>query len=161
MHAMRVCYVDCSQSPIFSWDRLDIPRLNVRGILIFKCTEGAGVWDYSFLGVGWGGGVFFYFSRFLPNCPRPLSSSDTNGGWQPVTQSARSRWSLRKTEDCEQSICYVTDNSLFFNSKGIPVQKLLKPWVFSLFSLFLEYSFSHQSLWAAWGKKWSKKSYWL
>ena len=38
---------DCSQSPIFSWDRLDIPRLTVTGILIFKCTEGAGVGDYS------------------------------------------------------------------------------------------------------------------
>ena len=34
--------LDCSQSPIFSWDRLDIPRLTVTGILIFKCTEGAG-----------------------------------------------------------------------------------------------------------------------
>ena len=33
--------------PIFSWDRLDIPRLTVTGILIFKCTEGAGVGDYS------------------------------------------------------------------------------------------------------------------
>ena len=35
--------VDCSQSPMFSWDRLDIPRLTVTGILIFKGTEGAGV----------------------------------------------------------------------------------------------------------------------
>ena len=135
MHAMRVtCYVDCSQSPIFSWDHLDIPRLNVKGILIFKCTEGAGVRDYSSEG---GGGGIFYFSRFPPNCPRPLSSSDTNARWQPVTQSARSRWSFRII--------------LFFNSKGIPVEKLLKLWVFSLFSLFLEYSFSHQSLSAAWG----------
>ena len=44
--------VDCSQSPIFSWDRLDIPRLTVTGILIFKGTEGAGVGDYSSGGVG-------------------------------------------------------------------------------------------------------------
>ena len=43
--------LDCSQSPIFSWDRLDIPRLlTVTAILILKCTEGAGVGDY-----GWGG----------------------------------------------------------------------------------------------------------
>ena len=48
--------VDCSQSPIFSWDRLDIPRLKVTGILIFKCTERAGVGDDSSLGGGgWGG----------------------------------------------------------------------------------------------------------
>ena len=39
--------LDCSQSPFFSCDRSDIPRLTVTGILIFKCTEGAGVGDYS------------------------------------------------------------------------------------------------------------------
>ena len=44
-----------------------------------------------------------YFSRFLPNRPRPLSSFDTHARWQPVTQSARSRWSYGKIEDCEQS----------------------------------------------------------
>ena len=36
-------YLDFSQSPIFSWDRLNIPRLTVTAILIFKCTKGAGV----------------------------------------------------------------------------------------------------------------------
>ena len=56
-------------------------------ILIFKCTEGADVRDYS----------------FLPNRPHPLSSFDTHARWQPVTQSARSRWSCGKIEDCEQS----------------------------------------------------------
>ena len=65
--------VDCSQSPIFSWDRLDIPRLTATAILIFKCTEGAGVGDYSSRwGGGWGRGRRGrekYFSRFLPNCP--------------------------------------------------------------------------------------------
>jgi len=39
--------VDCSQSPIVSCDHLDMPRLTVTAILIFKCTEGAGVGDYS------------------------------------------------------------------------------------------------------------------
>ena len=29
--------------PYFLRDRLDIPRLTVKAILIFKCTEGAGV----------------------------------------------------------------------------------------------------------------------
>ena len=47
-----------------------------------------------------------YFSRFLPNRPRPLSSFDTHARWQPVTQSARSRRSYGKIEDCEQSIIW-------------------------------------------------------
>ena len=38
------------------------------------------------------------------NRPRPLSSFDTQARWQPVTQSARSRRSNGKIEDCEQSI---------------------------------------------------------
>ena len=50
-----------------------------------------------------GGGREKYFSRFLPNRPRPLSSFDTHARWQPVTQSAWSRWSCGKIEDCEQS----------------------------------------------------------
>ena len=65
---------------------MDILRLTVTGILIFKCTEGAGVGDYS------------------SNRPRPLSSFDTHARWQPVTHSARSRRSYGKIEDCEQSI---------------------------------------------------------
>ena len=80
--------IDCSQSPIFAWDRLDIPRLTVTAILIFKCTAGAGVGGYSSRG---------------GNRPRPLSSFDTHVRWQPVTQSSRSRWSYGKIEDCEQS----------------------------------------------------------
>ena len=36
--------------------------------------------------------------------PRPLSSFETHARWQPVTQSARSRRSYGKIEDCEQSI---------------------------------------------------------
>ena len=73
--------LDCSQSPIFSWNRLDIPLLTVTVILIFKCND----------------------SRLLPNRPRPLSSFDTHARWQPVTQNARSRWSHGKIENCEQS----------------------------------------------------------
>ena len=44
-----------------------------------------------------------YFSRHLPNRPRRLSCFDTHARWQPVTQSARSRRSYWKIEDCEQS----------------------------------------------------------
>ena len=47
-----------------------------------------------------GGG---HFSRLLSNRPHPLSSFDTHARWQPVTQSARYRWSYGKIEDCEQS----------------------------------------------------------
>ena len=43
-----------------------------------------------------------YSSHFLPNRPRPrprpLSSFDTHARWQPVTQSARSRWSYGKID---------------------------------------------------------------
>ena len=42
--------LDCSQSPIFSWDRLDTRRLTVND---GQCTKGAGVGDYS----SGGGGV--------------------------------------------------------------------------------------------------------
>ena len=55
-----------------------------------------------------GGGREKYFSRFLPNRPRPLSSFDTHARWQPVTQSVRSRQSYRKIEDFEQSRRWVT-----------------------------------------------------
>ena len=50
-----------------------------------------------------------YFSRFLPNCPPPpiVSSFDNHARWQPVTQSARSRQSCGKIEDCEQSILHL------------------------------------------------------
>ena len=44
--------IDCSQSPIFSRGRLDIPHLTVKDILIFKCTEGADVRDYTSGGGG-------------------------------------------------------------------------------------------------------------
>ena len=50
--------VDCSQSPIFPWDRRDIVRLRYRG-----------------------GG-----RRGLQR-PRPLSSFETHTRWQPVTQN--------------------------------------------------------------------------
>ena len=50
---------------------------------IFKCTEGAGIGDYSCKGRG-----------VRKNCP--LSSFDTHARWQAVTQIAASRWSYRK-----------------------------------------------------------------
>ena len=61
-------------------------------ILIFKCTEGAGVSNYSSMGRGG-----------TENRPHPLSSFDTHTRWQSVTQSASSRRSYGKIEDCEQS----------------------------------------------------------
>ena len=60
------------------------------------------------LGRGGGEGGF-YISRFLPNRPRPLSSFDTHARWQPVTQSARSRWSYYgKIEDYEKSEVFIS-----------------------------------------------------
>ena len=44
---LQLDHLDYSQSPIFSWDHLDIPCLTVTGILIFNVPEGAGVGDYS------------------------------------------------------------------------------------------------------------------
>ena len=44
------------------------------------------------------------FFSLPPIRPRPLSSFNTYASWQPVTESARSRWSYGKIEDCEQSI---------------------------------------------------------
>ena len=57
-----------------------------------------------------------YFSRFLPNRPRPrprpLSSFQTHASWQPVTQSPRSRRPYGKIKDCEQSKARVTSNTV-------------------------------------------------
>ena len=53
-------------------------------ILIFKCTEAAGV------------------RRQAPGV-RDYSSFETHARWQPVTQSAQSRQSYGKIGDCEQS----------------------------------------------------------
>ena len=84
--------LDCSLSPIFSWDSLD------RVLLIFKCTEGraSGIID-----LGGGGDEKVFASS--QTASRPLSSFDTHPRWQPATQSARSRRSYAKKEDCEQS----------------------------------------------------------
>ena len=57
-------------------------------ILIFNCTEGAGVGDYR---------------ASSQTVPRPESSFDTYARWKPVKQSPRSRTSYGKIEDCEQS----------------------------------------------------------
>ena len=65
-------------------ERLDVARLTVNdGHLDFQMYRGGGGGDYSSSG-GWGGREK-YFSRFLPNRPRPLSSFDTHARWQPVT----------------------------------------------------------------------------
>ena len=51
--------IDCSQSPIFSC-------LTVTGILIFKCTEGEGVGDYSSGGGGGARKIFLASSQTAP-----------------------------------------------------------------------------------------------
>ena len=73
--------IDCSQSPIFPWDRRDVARLTINvGHLDFQMYRGASVGDYR------------------------------HARWQPVMQSARSRRSYGKTGDCKQSIT-TTDNA--------------------------------------------------
>ena len=39
--------VDCSQSPIFPWDRRERVLPSMAAILTFKCTEGEGVGYYK------------------------------------------------------------------------------------------------------------------
>ena len=56
------------------------------------------------VGVGGGGGEKNIFLASFQTAPRLLSSFDTHARWQPVTQSARSRRSYGKIEDCEQSM---------------------------------------------------------
>ena len=131
------CSIDCSQSPIFSWDRLDIPRLTVTASLrtadvsprssllrdVSRRKRNVPQWGWArrnvcrsqatsrlswFSNVPRGAGVGDYSARrLLPNRPRPLSSFDTHARWQPVTQSPRSRFSYGKIEDCEQSNCSI------------------------------------------------------
>ena len=72
-------------------------------ILIFKCTEGAGVGDYSSRGRG-----ALFFSPppvVLSNCPPPPPPSrfNTHLRWPPVMQSLRSRRSHGKIGDRDKS----------------------------------------------------------
>ena len=74
-----------------------------------------------------------YFSRFLPNRPRSLSSFDTHLRWQPVTRSARSRRSYGKIEDREQSSikwasgAFLTASRLLcMSSSGIRMTSLIE-----------------------------------
>ena len=80
----------------------------MEAILIFKCTErGGGVGDY----ICRGRGARKFFSlppKTPPPPPPPLSNFDTHARWHPVTQSARSRRSYGKMEDCEQSTNLIT-----------------------------------------------------
>ena len=93
---------DCSPLPLFPWV-VEIQRALplMAAILIFKCTEGAGVGDYSFRGRG------ALFSRLLQlssqTALRPLSRFDTHLRWPPVIQSLRSRRSYEKIRDCDKS----------------------------------------------------------
>ena len=86
-------------------------------ILIFKCTEGTGVGDYSSRG-RWAR-IFLASSQ---TAPCPLSSFDTHARWQPETQSARSRRSYGRIEDCEQSRAMVLPES-FQNLKCFKAQE--------------------------------------
>ena len=68
-------------------------------ILIFKCTEGAGVGDYS----SSGGGEKNIFLASSQTALAPQVVLTIMQDVQPVTQSARPRRSYGKIEDCKQS----------------------------------------------------------
>ena len=53
------------------------------------------------------------FLASTQTAPRPLSSFGTHARWQLVTQSARSRRSYGKIEDCEQSMIYCDNNTKY------------------------------------------------
>ena len=78
--------IDCSQSPIFSWDRLGIPRLTATAILIFKCTEGAGVGDYS--------------SRFWHSCE--MATRNAERSISTILRKNRGLWTVYKWKADEE-----------------------------------------------------------
>ena len=97
-----------------------------------------------------------YFSRFLQNCPPPLKYGfDTHARWQPVTQSARSRQSYAKIEDCEQSRSFFSRafaQSSKSNARLYPFDKPMKSLYFRsfllsiLFALFISRSYENRSI---------------
>ena len=81
---------------------------SITAILIFKCTEGAGVGDYTCSSRGRGTRKLFFSLPPKPPSPpprpfHPQSTFDTHPRWQLVTHSAQSRRSYGKIGDCEQS----------------------------------------------------------
>ena len=83
--------VDCSQSPIFSWDRRDKARLTVNGgHLDFQMYQGAAVGNYSSIGRGaWK--IENIFLASFPTAPAPKVVLTLMQDGIPYAQSARSR----------------------------------------------------------------------
>ena len=85
--------VDCSQSPIFSWDRLDIPRLTVTAILLFKCIERAGVRNYSQSTIQEHRRAYSWWNSTLPETLGSLINYDGDGdGYENVTWKVNPRF---------------------------------------------------------------------
>ena len=78
--------LDCSQSPIFLWDRLDIPHLTVMAILIFKCTKGAGVGCYSSGGRGVGWEKLRDCNNITAACVHRVRCTSNAGVWLVIRQ---------------------------------------------------------------------------
>jgi len=114
-------------------------------ILIFKCTEGVGVGDYSCRGRG------------ARNRHCPLSSFDTRARWQPVTQSARSRRSYGKIEDCEQSNHQLTWYKTLWLCRWLP-PRLSKRQSLSATAVLLRTTFTN-SFQVKSDRSWAKSPY--
>ena len=85
--------VDCSKSPIFTWDRLDISRLTVTAILLFKCIERAGVRNYSQSTIQEHRRAYSWWNSTLPETLGSLSNYEGNDdGYENVTWKVNPRF---------------------------------------------------------------------
>ena len=76
----------------FLWDRLDIPRLTVTAILLFKCIEGVGVRNYSQSTIQEHRRAYLWWNSTLPETLGSLINYDGNGdGYENVTWKVNPR----------------------------------------------------------------------
>ena len=115
--------IDCSQSPVFPWDRRDRARLTING--------GHLDFQYRVSNLGksiqstWGGGGTVWEEARNPRRPPPRYNWKSR--WPPLmVRHARSRRSHGKIGDCEQSS--PVRNSMrakpYFRSSLFPTQKV-------------------------------------
>ena len=100
--------IDCSQSPIFSWDRLDIPRLTVTAILIFK------FWHSCKMAACNAKCSISMILRKIEDCEQSKTSGEfedremKNNAWKNVAENLS--WKIGRTH------CLLVENFLFSSS---------------------------------------------